>query len=129
MKRIYLSGPISGMPNENRPAFEAAANAMRGAGLDVVTPFEINPTPGTWAECMRKDIAVMLTQCDAVVLLDGWEKSGGAVGEASIANWLGMPISAMRNGIVDEITPRQRAAFLFRLPAPGELRRAWHEQH
>ncbi|MWK56955.1 DUF4406 domain-containing protein, partial [Pseudomonas otitidis] len=29
MKRIYLSGPMSGLPDENRPAFNAEATRLR----------------------------------------------------------------------------------------------------
>ena len=43
MKRIYLSGAMTGYPDLNFPAFHAAAKALRERGLVVVNPAEIKP--------------------------------------------------------------------------------------
>ena len=40
--RVYISGPMSGLPELNFPAFHAAAASLRAKGLDVVNPAEIN---------------------------------------------------------------------------------------
>ena len=37
-KRIYISGPMTGMPEHNFPAFHAAADRLRKAGWSVVNP-------------------------------------------------------------------------------------------
>lgn len=72
MKRIYISGPMTGMPNMNFPAFNAEAERLRTLGFDVVNPVEINPDPdASWQDCMRRDLAALLT-CDTLALLDGW---------------------------------------------------------
>lgn len=34
----YLSGPMTGLPDLNRPAFDAAARLLRGKGLTVYNP-------------------------------------------------------------------------------------------
>ncbi|WP_319942079.1 DUF4406 domain-containing protein [Pseudomonas quasicaspiana] len=44
MRRIYISGPMTGLPDFNFPAFAAEANRLRGLGFDVVNPAEINQT-------------------------------------------------------------------------------------
>ncbi|AOY93813.1 hypothetical protein BKK79_19910 [Cupriavidus sp. USMAA2-4] len=89
MKRIYIAGPMTGMPDLNFPAFHAAAGALRGEGYDVVNPAEINADPAAgWLECMRKDIRELVT-CEAIYLLPGWEGSRGARLEARIAEGLG----------------------------------------
>ncbi|RMQ98466.1 hypothetical protein ALP94_04655 [Pseudomonas savastanoi pv. glycinea] len=89
MKRIYISGPMTGLPEYNFPAFAAEAERLRGLGFDVVNPAEINPEGGTWEECMRRDVAMLVT-CDHVATLPGWDKSQGAQLEVYIADRLGI---------------------------------------
>lgn len=91
MKRIYCAGPMSGIPEYNFPAFHAETARLRAMGYEVVNPAEINPYPGPWKECMRRDIAELVA-CDALVLLPGWERSKGAQLEYSIATALGFQI-------------------------------------
>ncbi|WP_407059246.1 DUF4406 domain-containing protein (plasmid) [Ralstonia syzygii subsp. celebesensis] len=89
MKKIYIAGPMTGLPDLNFPAFHEAASALRAAGHDVVNPAEINPDPNAgWLACMRADIRELVT-CDAIYLLPGWENSRGARLEARIAEGLG----------------------------------------
>ncbi len=89
--RIYVAGPMTGLPDLNFPAFHAAAARLRGIGHEVVNPAEINADPSAaWATCMRQDIRELMT-CDAVALLPGWEASRGASLEQHIATVLGMP--------------------------------------
>ncbi len=98
-KRIYISGPMSGLPEHNFPAFEAAAKALRARGHEVVSPHEVDTLPslGTgdkdaiWRAYMREDIA-LLVRCQKVVRLPGWEKSRGAMLEVLIAENLKMEI-------------------------------------
>jgi hypothetical protein len=88
--RAYISGPMSGLPDFNHPAFHACAERLRTAGFDVVNPAEINPVPIVpRAECMRRDIEALLT-CDVIVMLQGWEKSRGAVLEMMVATEVGI---------------------------------------
>lgn len=42
MKHLYISGPITGMPDLNFPAFHAAAAALRAAGYTVTNPAELD---------------------------------------------------------------------------------------
>lgn len=84
--KVYISGPMTGLPDLNFPAFHAAANQLRGLGLDPVNPADINPDSGmTWAACMRADIKA-LCDCDALALLPGWEASRGAHLELHLAH-------------------------------------------
>ena len=92
MKRIYLSGPMSGLPEHNFPAFNAEAARLRALGYDVVNPVDINPDPGkSWHECLRADLAALLT-CDTLALLPGWQGSTGAHLEMHVAHRIAMPI-------------------------------------
>ena len=78
MTRIYIAGPMTGLPDLNFPAFHAEAARLRALGFEVVNPAEINadPTAG-WEACMFADLAALST-CDGLALLPGWEKSDGA---------------------------------------------------
>jgi Domain of unknown function (DUF4406) len=90
--RVYISGPMSGLPDLNFPAFNAAAQQLRGLGIDAVNPAEINPDSGmAWADCMRADIKA-LCDCDALALLPGWEASRGAHLELHLAHRLEMKV-------------------------------------
>lgn len=86
--KIYLAGPMTGLPELNFPAFHALAAKLRARGIHVVNPAEINPDHSMpWAECMRRDIAQLCT-CNAIALLPGWKTSKGATLENHIAERL-----------------------------------------
>lgn len=78
MKRIYIAGPMSGLPELNFLAFHALAKTLRDEGYEVMNPAEINSDPtAEWADCMRADL-LALDSCDGIVMLPGWENSPGA---------------------------------------------------
>lgn len=90
--RVYVSGPMTGLPDLNFPAFNAAAERLRDFGHEVVNPAEFDQGPEpTWESCMRKDIAALM-RCDAVATLPGWGQSRGARLEVHNAEQLGMTI-------------------------------------
>ncbi|MBV6304913.1 DUF4406 domain-containing protein [Candidimonas humi] len=90
--RIYIAGPMTGLPGLNFEAFRHAAHQLRAAGHVVVNPTEINLDPtAAWSTCMRADIAHLVT-CNAMALLPGWECSRGATLEHRIARALQMDI-------------------------------------
>ena len=88
MTRLYISGPMTGLPSMNYPAFHAEAARLRELGYQVENPAE-NPEQSSWAAYMRVAIRQMLT-CDQVALLPGWKRSRGALIEHWIAIALGM---------------------------------------
>lgn len=91
---IYISGPMTGLPDLNFPAFNAEAARLQALEWEVVNPAEINPDKHlSWRECMQNDIAALVF-CDAVQLLPGWENSRGATLELHNAVRLGMVIYA-----------------------------------
>lgn len=78
MTRIYLCGPMTGLPNFNYPAFNLEAARLRALGYHIENPAENeHPVDQDWSGYMRKAITQMLT-CEAIALLPGWEKSKGA---------------------------------------------------
>ncbi|WP_323150746.1 DUF4406 domain-containing protein [Pseudomonas glycinae] len=102
MKRIYLSGPMTGLPGLNFPAFHAMTTSLRDAGHVVTNPAELNPDGGSWNDCMRRDIAALMG-CDTVATLPGWEHSKGARLEVLIADRLGMPVVNAHDLVAMEI--------------------------
>ena len=92
-ERVYVAGPMSGLPEFNYPAFNAAAARLRAQGAHVENPAE-NPDPAcrTWRGSMRMAIAQLVT-CSRIHMLPGWEKSRGAMEEKRIAELLGITIS------------------------------------
>ena len=54
--RLYLSGPMTGVPDNNRPAFDAAAKRLREQGHFVINPAELSElfaTPLGLDRCFR----------------------------------------------------------------------------
>lgn len=90
--RIYVCGPMTGLPEFNYPAFAAETTRLRALGYEVVSPAEINPNGGTWQECMKRDIAQLMT-CNLLVCLPGRTESRGARIETNLANELGITVA------------------------------------
>lgn len=97
--RFYISGPISGYPDLNAPAFERAEELLKGLGIVPINPLKVVDlsmfkTPMSpedeWAYCMKADLKEMYG-CGAVVLLDNWKKSPGASWEYLNAKTLKIP--------------------------------------
>lgn len=97
MTRIYIAGPMSGLPDLNYPAFNAEAARLRALGYHVENPAE-NPKPscGSWLAYMRMAITQLVT-CDAIALLDGWQDSRGACVERTLADGLGLEVYRARD--------------------------------
>ncbi len=90
--KVYVTGPMTGLPEYNYPAFHAAAASLRAAGYEVLSPAENGMPLGLpWEDYLRADIR-MLLDCDAIVRLPGWEASRGATLEVHIATSLGMTL-------------------------------------
>lgn len=107
--KIYISGAITGVPiEEARLTFEDAAKHVTGTGHVAVNPFDVPPhwrcdcpidvtdTAGaggshSWACYLRGDLAALL-DCDAILMLPGWESSHGARLELTTASACGLRV-------------------------------------
>ena len=88
--KVYIAGPMSGLPNFNRAAFNHAHFHLWSKGHIVLNPARL-PDGLTQAEYM--DICLSMLRCaDAVFMLRGWEKSAGAVAEYALAKKIGLEI-------------------------------------
>ena len=112
--KIYIAGPITGMPNHNEQAFADAERRLRENGEDPVNPFTIaNRLSTVYGEIQKSFDALYsnpyskeselarrmidmdikeLSKCDAIYLLPGWRKSKGTLNELQHARKLGLAV-------------------------------------
>lgn len=102
--KIYLAGPMRGLPNFNFPAFDFAAGKLRAEGHEVFNPAEKGLEAHAEADqeslhfrrqVFELDTAEICRNSDAVALLPGWENSKGAVAEMALARALGLEIHVL----------------------------------
>ena len=120
MPRIYIAGPMTGRPNSNYPAFNAAAEAWREAGWEVENPAEHfgGDTTRRYVDYVEVDI-VDLQQCDAIAMLPGWDgpNARGSVWERAIAvHLLHIPVYD-----ADKVVTRQDYCDSLRDPLPPNV--------
>jgi hypothetical protein len=102
MMTIYLAGPISCLPDANRPAFEAERRRILALGLmdaAVVIPHELYQPVGPALECPAlcwcEAMCVCLPAVERaamVFLVPGWQASSGACREREHAKARGIPV-------------------------------------
>lgn len=74
---VYIAGPMTGLPEHNRPAFYAAAAKLNA--IPYVTALNPAVLPGSLPDKAYMPICTaMLEAADAIYMLTGWEKSVGA---------------------------------------------------
>lgn len=98
---VYVAGKMTGLPDYNFPAFDAARDKLVSKGFDVVSPADIDREEGFTGQdvasdtfrqaAMRRDI-VELAKCDFIYLLPSWQDSPGATLEYSYAKYVGIPL-------------------------------------
>lgn len=111
--KLYLAGPMRGVPQFNYPAFHAAAAKLRDQGHEVFNPaekdierhgedfFADNPTGDpavaeakgfSLREALGIDLAWICAEAEGIALLPGWYHSKGAQAEYRTAEALGLRI-------------------------------------
>ncbi len=106
--KIYLAGPMTGIPHFNFPLFKQVAYTLRKQGHEVFNPAERdierhdgkdisedNPTGCqvlaatnhgfSLREALADDTAYICMEADAICMLPGWEASPGARAEWALA--------------------------------------------
>lgn len=91
--KVYLSGPMRGLPSGNRRAFADNAEMLRDYGHEVFSPGEHEVTEDfKISDALRTDLAWICNHAEVVLLLPGWEHSLGARAEEATARALGIPV-------------------------------------
>lgn len=101
--KIYLAGPMTGIPNFNFPKFDRVSAELRANGYEVVSPAELDSPEfrasvmadgitgnekrltGLWGDCLARDVKLIADDgIEAIFLLEDWNKSRGARLEATV---------------------------------------------
>lgn len=90
---VYVSGPMTGLPDHNYNTFDRAASRLRSLGYEVINPAE---TAGGTIHLPREtflriDVGYVMA-AEAVALLPGWSDSKGSKLEVMVAEAMGLPI-------------------------------------
>lgn len=96
MKKVYLSGKIAGLPEEEyrdnfAQASIAALDFFPGEQVTIVNPAELPAIHNSWADYLLRDL-MLLKDCDAIVMLPNWMQSKGAMTEHAFACGMGIDI-------------------------------------
>lgn len=126
--RVYLSGPMTNVPQTNFPAFIAATKELRERGFEVVSPVEMDIKDGitteagdligdtmTWGDLLSRDVKLIADGgIQGIVFLPAWEKSRGARLEATVGLLQeGFSFFQYKNGRVGAISRREVAWRVF----------------
>lgn len=105
MKRIYIAGPISGLPQQNRPAFDKAKGLVRLSGFFPVSPLDLVGPDEPEHEYVYyiKQGLDLLDSCECALFLDGWRKSYGARIERLFARREGKELYEFRKGVMRRV--------------------------
>lgn len=130
LQPVYLSGPMSGIKDNNRPAFEAARSMLTSLGVQVVSPVSNGVPPGSsWEEHLRADIR-LLTTCQTIAMLPGWRTSRGAKLERKVAKGLNMQVLELdwpSLACGPKASPASKIRYGFTFPPGGMNFAAFHE--
>jgi hypothetical protein len=104
---------MTGYPQFNFPAFQAAADRLRAEGHRILSPHELDSpavqsaawaSPDgtlddhgkiageTWGDILARDVKTVADLVSGVIVLDGWASSRGARLETFVAGLCGKPI-------------------------------------
>ncbi len=80
LKKVYVSGPMTGKIDANKAAFAEATKTLQARGYAVCNPHDTSTLLGklTHAQYLRFDFERVL-EADFLVSLPGWEHSLGSL--------------------------------------------------
>lgn len=115
---VYIAGPMTGIPEHNVPAFDAARDRLQAEGFATVSPPDITRSLGrhiegigadgsiteaAYRELVRLDLRELIG-ADVVAMLPGWRRSRGALVEYVNAVHMGLPVHTV-DGLLSGARP------------------------
>lgn len=108
--RVYISGPITNDKEHYEENFKKAVDFVNNQGIlgfrihEAVNPLDLEPeytsdtkwTDKVWVDCIKKDLDLLST-CDVMVMLPGWDYSAGCITEFIAAKKLGIYIMTLHD--------------------------------
>lgn len=91
---VYLSGPMTGLPDYNRGAFNLREEAFKAKGINVLNPARISEKAGTQHEYewyLKRALRLML-EADVLYVFGDVTHSRGVDVELRLARELKMPV-------------------------------------
>lgn len=97
--KLYIAGPMTGVPQFNIPLFNFAAERLRAQGHEIINPAELDSpamqalalaspdgdlaklekeTSETWGDVLARDVKVIADGVEGIVVLPKWYLSRGA---------------------------------------------------
>ena len=122
LHKVYVAGPMTGIPEFNFPAFFLAAAKLKSAGHTVFNPAErdndrhgVDISKGndtgsleqseadhgfSLREALKDDLGWICDHGTAIFMLKGWQNSSGAKAELSLAKALGLRVWHQKGAVV-----------------------------
>jgi len=112
---VYVCGRRTGIPDKGYAAIEGCAARLRSLGHQAISPIDVNINslgaeyspendrrfrpafPG-----LRMDIITMMSVCNAIALMPGWDRALGCRAEVAVAITLGFAFIDWQTGLVIE---------------------------
>ena len=92
-KKVYISGPMTGIQDFNYPAFARMHDFLAQQGIQTLNPCHIaNGDTSKPYDFYIRESLIMVAKAGAIVMLDGWQKSRGAKLEHHCAQAMEIPI-------------------------------------
>ncbi len=113
MTSLYIIGPVTGVPEDNRPAFEDARRRLANVGYQAEIPHSFIPAGTPHKQAMLLSISDMTSVdirgkkivpfYDGIALLPGNEKSQGARIEKLVAEQCGIPCKSVNEWVEETL--------------------------
>jgi hypothetical protein len=93
MMKIYLAGPMRGLPDYNFPEFNKYAALLRSQGHEVFNPAEVRIPQDNIRAIFAVEMDWLCREAEAIYLMPGWSRSRGAYAELALAKALDLKVA------------------------------------
>lgn len=121
--KVFITGPMTGLPDYNRDSFDNAAKTIEALGHTPLNPYrqELVDAGKTWGECVLSSL-LQLLQADAILALEGAENSTGSTIEQVFAARMKIPTVTYRTLATMPVSANQPGT-------PAHIKPTRYQQH